>query len=483
MRARSGRITVGFACMIVGCANVSREAGFSNVQDAVRVRIGQRIVWNQATEADAAVDESVKTLLADELTADESVQVALLNSRGLQAAYEELGVAQADLVEAGLLQNPVFIGQFRFPARPKNPAEADVVQNFLDVFILPLRKRVAEAEFERMKFRVASVVLEHAAHVRSEFYTLQGAEQLREMRTTAAEATEASAELASRQFQAGNISELDRSNEQALHEQAMIELSLSEANVRTLRERLNGLMGLWGGNADRWRIAGRLPDLPEPELFPDDLESLAISQRLELSQARQEVEVMAQSLGLARLRRATGGIVQMDVGGHYEREPEGTATWGPSLEITLPIFNQGQPALARAEALLRQSQQRYAALSVQIRTEVRGARERMFAARDLAERYQKITLPLRERIVKESQLHYNAMQIGPFQLLQARAAQVDAGRQYIETLRNYWVARAELERAVGGRLPTESPSTQPTTIEPIDTPAQQTHERGHGAHP
>lgn len=480
MRVRNGGVTVGLACMMVGCASVPRDAGFGDVQNAVRERIDQRVVWNQATEADAAVGESVRALLEREMTADESVQVALLHNRGLQAAYEDLGIAQADLVEAGLLQNPVFIGQVRFPARPATPFEVDVVQNFLDVFILPLRKKAAEAEFERVKFRVASVVLAHAAKTRSAFYKLQGAEQLREMRATAALATEASAELASRQFQAGNISELDRSNEQALHEQAMIELSQSEADVRTLREGLNGLMGLSGEDADRWRIASRLPGLPDPELSPDGLESLALSQRLELSQARKEIDVISQSLGLARLRRATGGITQLDGGGHYEREPEGIGTAGPSLEITLPLFNQGQPALARAEAQFRQSQQRYAALSVQIRTEVRAAQERMFAARGLAQRFQKITLPLRERIVQESQLHYNAMQIGPFQLLLAKQAQVDAGRQYIETLRDYWVARADLEHAVGGRLEAAATFPQPAVIEPPPPTETDEHESMRG---
>lgn len=464
------------ACWLSGCASVPREAGFPRVQELVRDRIGQRIAWNQSTAADAKVAESVKVMLTQELTVDDCVEIALLNNRALQAIYEELGVAQADLVEAGLLQNPVFIGQIRFPSRPEIPWEADVVQNFLDLFVLPLRKRMAEAGFERAKYQVASAVLDHAAHVRSAYYTLQGAEQLREMRATAAEATEASAELATRQFQASNISELDRSNEHALHEQAMIEFALSEGEVLTERERLNGLMGLWGEEADQWRIATRLPGLPEREVAFTDLETLALSQRLELQRARQEIEVTAQSLGLAQFTRAAGGITRLDVGGHYEREPEGIGTAGPSLVITLPIFNQGQPALARAEALLRQSQQRYNALAAQIHSEVRAARDRLFTARHLVDRYQTSTLPLRERIVQESQLHYNAMQIGPFQLLQARQAQLDAGRQYTETLRNYWVARSDLERAVGGRLITASTSTQPAVIEPQPPSEKHEHE-------
>lgn len=482
MSLRIRAIAVGLTCMSTGCASVPRAGGFGDVQNAVRQRISQRIEWNQATDADSTVDETVRALLDNTLTPDESVQVALLNNRRLQATYEDLGVAQADLVEAGLLQNPVFLGQIRVPGRPANPWEADVTQNFLDIFILPLRKRVAEAEFERVKSRVAFVVVEHAAQVRSAYYRLQGAAQLREMRSTAAEAMEASAELANRQFSAGNITDLNRSNEEALHEQAISELLQSDAAVRTLRERLNGLMGLWGEEASRWQIASRLPDPPATELSLEHLETLALSQRLELSEARREIDVVAQSLGLARLRRASGGITQFDLAGHYEREPEGIATWGPSLEITLPIFNQGQAALARAESQLRKSQQHFAALSAQVRTEVRVASESMFAAYRLAERYRMKILPLRERIVRETQLHYNAMQIGPVQLLQAKAAQVEAGRQYVESLRDYWVARAELEQAVGGRLSAEAPSVKPAEIGTIGVSEPQPPGHSHGGH-
>ncbi|MCC6357393.1 MAG: TolC family protein [Phycisphaerales bacterium] len=279
MRIAKAAIAAGCLCMLAGCGSVPRDAGFGTVEKLVYEGIGQRAVWNRDTDADAAVAESIQALLAKEMTADAAVQVALLNNRSLQATYEELGVAQADLVEAGLLQNPVFYGEIRFPARPAIPWEADIVQNFLDLFVLPLRKRMADAELERAKYHVASAVLDHAAQVRSAFYSLQGAEQLHEMRATTTEATEASAELANRQRQAKNISELDRSSEQALHEQALIELALAEADVLAQRERLNGLMGVWGADADRWRIASRLPGLPEPEVSPADLVSLAIGQR------------------------------------------------------------------------------------------------------------------------------------------------------------------------------------------------------------
>ena len=169
---------------------------------------------------------------------------------------------------------------------------------------------------------------------------------------------------------------------------------------------------------------------------------------------------------------------------HLERDADGTRTLGPGVEVPLPIFNQGQPALASAQARLRQSQRRYAALAVEVRAEVRRARSRMAAARDRAEYYRRVIVPIRRQIVEQTQLQYNAMLVGIFQLLQAKRDEIDAGREYVEALTDYWVARSELARAVGGRLTLRASSTQ-ATAEPMPTDAlqQEPHQHQHGEQP
>src|SRR5205807_9570446 len=117
-----------------------------------------------------------------------------------------------------------------------------------------------------------------------------------------------------------------------------------------------------------------------------------------------------------------------------------------------PIFNQGQTAVARGGAKLRQSQQRYLALATDIRSDVRSARDRMLLARQQVEYFKSTALPARTRVTEESQLEYNAMQLGPCQLLQAKQEEVKTGAESVEALRDYWVARANLEKAVGGSL-------------------------------
>ena len=475
-------------CLVAGlagalaasCVSESTEADLDDVKALVAERGVERIHWNQGTAADAQVTASVRELLQGELTADAAVQVALLNNRELQATYEDLGVAQADLVQAGLLSNPVFLAEVRFPGRPRLPFELDITQDFLDVFLRPLRQRIAEAEFEAAQLRVADAVLKLATDSRAGFYVAQGAEQMLEMRRSVVDAMDASADAAQRLYEAGNITDRDLANETVLLGQARLELAMAEEEALDAREVLTALMGLWGDDAS-FTLAGRLPELPEAETAAEGLETLAVTRRLDLAAARAEVEALGRRLGIedfAALRpEVIGGL-------HVEREPEGTTTTGPSIELPIPLFDQGDAARARASALLRQSEQRYAALAVEIRSDVRRARNRMLSARSRAEYYRTVLLPLRGTIVEQTQLEYNGMLVGVFELLQAKQAEIDAGREYIEALQAYWVARTDLEHAVGGRLTEngepeqpEPPAEQPPA-EPQSAPDAHQHQHG-----
>lgn len=462
-------IRVGLVTLAAGCA-VPKDAGFSDVRQMVAGRIDQRAEWDRELEVDAAVSDTVREVLTQELTADAAVQVALLSNRNLQATYEELGVARADLIRAGLLRNPILTFERRFTGQA---LEFDVVQEFIELITLPLRRRVAGAAFEATKLRVAQAVLDLAAEVRSTFSALQGAEQMVAMRRHVLQSTGASAELAERMHEAGNITDLDLRMEQRLTRQAQLDLAMAEVEVTQQRERLNVLMGLWGSDTG-WRIAARLPDLPVAETPLQGLESLAASQRLDLAAARRDIETAAKTLGLTSALRWLPGLSGHV---HLEREPDGEQTVGPGIEILLPIFDWGQAAVPRDRALLRQKQQRYIALAVETRSEVRAAYSRMRSARDRAEFYRRTVLPLQVEILDQARLQYNAMQLNPLQLFQLKQAEIDAGREYVEAQRDYWVARAELEHSLGGRIEpraSEAPAgTEPARREmPAPEPAK-----------
>jgi cobalt-zinc-cadmium efflux system outer membrane protein len=286
---------------MTGCA-VNTRKDFDQVQDLVYQRTGQQVVWNTGGADDEKVRQTIKDLLTHEMTVEQVVQVALLNNAELQATYEELGIAQADLVQAGLLANPVISAEIRFPSRPHFPVEANLEEEFLQVLFLPLKKKVAEASFEQTKATVTDAVIRRASETRAAFYKLQGAQQLLELRQSVLAAAQASLDAARRLREAGNTRDLDLANEQALLAQARLELSQAEAEVAEDREDLNELMGLWGTDAATWKVAARLPEPTDTPL--EGLESLAVAQRQDLLAARNATLVAASTAPWRRWARS-----------------------------------------------------------------------------------------------------------------------------------------------------------------------------------
>ncbi|HXV81326.1 MAG TPA: TolC family protein, partial [Candidatus Binatia bacterium] len=445
---RNGAWLFPMLIFLSGCTTVAMNAGFDDIRGTVEERSTSTIFWNNGTDLDKEAAEKVDSLLKAKLTADEAVQIALLNNRDLQAVYSDLGVAQADLVQAGLFNNPIFDAAIKFPtAGGQANLELAAVMNFLDVFYMPLRKRVAAARFEEAKLRVTGTVLDFAAGTRTAFYLHLANEQLLELRQTIVQALNASLDLARRLHEAGNITDLDFARERALAEGGKLALRSAEIALRQSREQLNNLMGLWGQNTE-WQTDRRFPDIPPQPMQMKNIERLALSRSLDLPHARQRIVVAGEQLGF---NRTTALIPELDVGPFAERN-EGAWEVGPVLEFPIPLFDQGQARVGRAAAELRRAQQEYYALAVRIRSTARAVRDRMEGSRDRALYYRDIMLPLRERIVNEAQLQYNAMQLSPFQLLRAKEQQIETAVAYVDTLRDYWLAHGDASQLLSGRL-------------------------------
>jgi cobalt-zinc-cadmium efflux system outer membrane protein len=454
-RLAAHAVLAGLAGSVVlaaaGCVSVPHDAGFGQVHDEVLARSGASVEWQRGGAggaAAAAVAGRLHDLMAADLTADSAVAVALLASRDLQGTLEDLGLAQADLIEAGLLRNPVLGGEVRFPASPVRPFEVTLAQPVLDLLLLPLRKRVAEPAFAAARQRVADAVLRLAAETRAAFYRAQAADRAVALERTVAEAAAAAAELAGRQLQAGNIADLDLANQQALAEQSQLDLARAEAELAAARERLQRALGLAGVPA--WRLAPGPPPLPAVEVTLDGLEEEAVARREDLAALRSAAEAAARALPASR----SAAIDTAEIGGHVERDAEqGRATSGPAAAVSLPIFDWGQAARRRAEARYRQARDRYDAGAVAVRSEVREAWQRLSAARRQAELYQSRLLPLRRQILALTQTRYDAMLTGIYQLLAAKQEAVRAEREADAALGDYWVACTDLERTIASRLP------------------------------
>lgn len=443
--------TLALPLIIAGCASTNPKPAFNDVNKTVFERTGQSVQWQNTNE----VAQTVTSLLQTNLTAKSAVTIALLNNKSLQAEFAEVGISQAELAQASRLHNIELAGSWRIPDHPPSQVDAEysASADFLDLLTLPARKKIAARNLEQTKLQVAEKVLQLAAETQAAFYELQAQMELAKGLETIVEVNEAQVDVAQRQYDAGNINDLELHNQQAMANQSHLDLLQAKAQVKAGRERLNRLLGLSGGQIN-WQVTGELSPLLEKEIPAENLESVAISQRLDLAARRKQLEAIAAALGLKKHTRFIPGVV---VGVDTENSPDGQRVTGPTLDLELPIFDQGEPAVAKLTAQFQQARDNYAAEEINVRSEVRQAVDALLAAREAAEFAQKNLLPLRKQILHDTLLQYNAMQKGNFELLAAKEHEQNSEQTSVEALRDYWIARVELEHAVGGRLEMPSP--------------------------
>jgi cobalt-zinc-cadmium efflux system outer membrane protein len=450
-----------------------KEGAFQGVQQSVQERSGKTVRWEQDQAAHEQILQEVRKLLRKPLTVDTAVQIALLNNRSLQATFEEIGLSAADLIEAATIPNPRFDLAIRFPDKPPSGTYVDygAAIDFLSIIMIPLKKQVAKVQLEAAALRVADATLELVSQVKSAFYSLQASQQLLRRFEVIVDTNAASLDLAQRQHEAGNITDLALARQQASYSRSRLDVASTEAEIRRNGERFNRLLGLWGADTE-WQIAGELPEVPSSDIPMRALERLAISQRLDLQANYLQVTNQVKSLGLTKSFRLVGVL---DFGVNSERETDSQTRTGPTFTIELPIFNQGQARIARGEAALRQSQDKFEGLAVEVRSQIRELRDELTSKREIARFYQGELLPGQRRILNESLIQYNAMEIENFELFSAKAEEARTEREYLEAVRDYWITRAELERAVGGNLNPRQPAdgkSQPVLSPALPRPAK-----------
>ena len=465
------------AALTSGCAAVRPDAAADDLRQTLAGRTDAPVTWRTGGSADARADSAVAALLTDSLSADAAVQVALLNSPRLQATYEDLGVAQAQLVQAGLLSNPVFGGRALWGLSEGGSPDFgfNVAFEFLDVLWVPLRRRVARSEYDAARLRVAEAVLDLAVRTRSA-YTRAQADRLRlSMEARILRNAEAAHTAALLLREAGTIPAAEYLAEQARYEQARLDLVMAEQAAAESREGLTRVMGLGRG---AYSLGGRLEPVPDaeplavslaegPTLDVAALEDRAVAASLALEAARYDARAVAQRLGLTDVQAV---LPEFEVGGEVERE-DGEWKAGPEVELALPLFDQGQARRAALRAELRRARATYRAVDVDVRSATRVLASRLSATRRVALHYQRVVLGLRQELSAQTLRQYNAMQVGVFGLLQTQQAEAQTARAYADALAAYWDARTELDALLAGRLP--DLRATPTPAAGAATPARE----------
>lgn len=418
--------------------------------------------------SDPAIPGPVAELLRRPLTEENAIRVAILNNRKVRAAYEELGIARAELVQAGLLANPVF-GAHATLMHEGAEIELGISKSLLDVFLRPMRRCVAEAELAAAEASVARTLVQLVADVRRAFVRARAAERVAALRRDVAASAAASRDLMRKLHAAGNETDPRLTTEEIAAERAVSERDDAASAVRLAREPMNVLLGLSRGSLD-WTLAGELPEAVDAVATPADVEARAVAASLDRLEAEARIVAAARQAGLVRRR---SGFTVFDVGVDAMRDAtDGTWGLGPSVTAALPLFDQGQAQVAAARATFRRRVAEGAALEVELRSAARHLEEHARRTRERVRHLRDVVLPLRARLVREVVQYYNAMQIGAFEVLDAKQRETEARREHVEALEDAWLARIDLEELLAGALVRE-PSVHGKTPAAAPMPAAQ----------
>ena len=439
--------------LLGGCASLSGDGGFGAAAAVSEQRTGApaSVAGRLPRNADdaRALAAVIATKLEQPLSDDDAVQIALLNNRGLQATYWSLGVAEADLVQAGRLQNPVLDFK-RSHGGGEVGIERTLTFNLVGLMTAPMASRIEGRRFEQTRLLVSNEALKVAVDTRRAWVDAVASTQIADYARQVEASAQASAELAERMRKAGNWSALDMAREQAYHAQTVADVTHAQKAAVAAREKLTRLLGLSGEQAVSYRLPDHLPDLPAAPRELADVEQFAVNERLDIQAAKLDAEQTASTLGLTRTTRF---INVLDLGA--VRNTDGpTATRGYELTLEIPLFDWGSARVARAEATYMQSVNLLAQAAVQARSEARESYADYRASYDLARHYRDQVLPLRKQIAEQTLLRYNGMLMSVFELLADAREQATAVSGYIGALKDYWTAQANLEAAIGGRLQT-----------------------------
>lgn len=463
-------LTLWVTIALSGCTTFDPAKDHVAIEKLLADRGAPALGWDNNGKVGSSAE--IQAWIVTPMTAETATRIAMVKSPRLQQVYGELGLARADVLDAVQVANPrIGLSRLGLAGGPGSQFIFGVSEPLVDLLTLPAKARLANLDYERARYEVAGSILGVSLDVEAAWYRYVGAQQVAGMRSAVAEGLQTSADLAQRFFNAGNITELQLNREKAAASQARIEAARAAVAAKLARLELNTLIGLSQSEAT-W---GSDTVLPLPVAHEDDvaeLQRIARASSLDLLAAQKGAEVAA---GAARITRHFRLLGATSVGYDREREVDRSVIQGPILDIELPIFNQGGARVARTEARLRIAHARLAQLALASGNAIALGAERVRALGEVVAVYREALVPEREIVTRQSQLEQNYALIGEFEVLQAKAQEYDAYQGFFEAVRDYWLARVDLMRLVGSRLPSDAEAKRntPSVSDILTPPAKQ----------
>lgn len=488
-----------------GCAHVNPQPDFERTTSGIRDRLAIDDVYDPTVEAQ--IEGKVGALLADGVTADEAVTIALLNNRGFQARFQSIGVSRADVVQSGLLTNPSLLIGARFPeGGGRSELTLGFAQQIVDLWQIPVKKKIAEAGLEQGVLTISNEAVRLAAQTRARYYDLLWRKQAEAVARENLSVAERSLLVAETRFNAGDVGPLDVGLVRTKSFEARSNVWLAERDCLNARLALAEILGL-ARYAGSWEVVDSPPASKRVMATDADLVILAGQNRFDVQVIRAALVSAEENLELKFLqifpsleiglnaerteRRAlpgrkiladstynslSAGDVQpptIESKGNRDlaRRQIIDALMGPSIALTLPIWDQNQAQIARARFGVIEASKRQDELLDAVTIEVQRAAYDARIALMRYEFYESEVLPHVSANLDSARTRYENGEESVILLLETQEEVFNQRRIAIDALRDYRIALVELERAVGGKLPApddEVPAGDPSGTEPTE---------------
>ncbi len=432
--------------MVSACATSSPAPDLRRIAELTQAQTLPELPTGDIDETPVA---QTRELLASPLDADAAVRLALLNNRELRAQLREVGVARGSLVAAQTLPNPQF--ELEFLPERNSEMELRLEVELTQTILAAPRARAAKDALHAAHYRAAAAVLRTGYDVRDVFYAAQAAAQSVALAEQSVDAMAASRDASQALVGAGNLPLLHVATQTAAYEHARVRLTQLVLVAANRKEDLQSKLGLHG-NDTNWSLVERLPPVPKLASTPEDVETAVLRASLDLKQTRNELDALGRRIGIARTE---GWLPDIAVDVHAlvgDPSVQGNSSWrfGGGFSVRPPIFDQNRGEVLRFRAQFDALLERYYGGAIALRAGARKARNALQSAFERARHFEDVLLPAQREVTAQTLLQYNAMQVSVFDVVRARQEELSMELEYVETLREYWTARAAMDVLLAG---------------------------------
>lgn len=443
--------SVALLFLFTGCASVNFDQALSDTRQATQGLVPDSLALHRTAEHHQVRSKRSEELLAKPLSMQDAVELALANSPALQTVLAQSWADMAAINQSGRIANPMLTFE-----RTQLLDEVELGRllsiGLLDLLTLPQRLKIAKNQTARARIQLSANVVDQVAQVRQAWVRAVAAEQTAQYAEQVNKAAQASAELAKRMQQVGNFSKLQRARQHVFYADAIAQLALARHAATAAREELIRQLGLDDAQTARLKLPERLPDLPEQARAASELSTAAMQQRLDVQQARLQLDGAGKAQGLNLINTLADvelGIRRDTVTDTHSGQTSDRK--GYEVAIRLPLFDWGGAQRAAMNAQTLAAANQYESVLRAAAPQLRESYSAYRTSYDLARHYRDEIVPLRKTMGEENVLRYNAMLIGVFELLADTREQINSVVASINAQQQFWLADAGLSTALLGK--------------------------------